>query len=64
MGIGAHPKDINLGIVSNELRNSSYEDCFNNTAATIIFYECDFHKVSCEFINFLSDEFIDKVSKF
>lgn len=60
-GIGANPKGISLGIVSDEIE--SYEICSNRSLVTfqVDGYECYVNKISCRFINEINEKFAIKV---
>lgn len=61
-GVGGRIRGLALGIVNNEAED--YE-CFNKSLITTMIhgYSCKLNKVSCRFINELSDDFIGKVEK-
>lgn len=60
-GIGANPKGITLGIVSDEI--VSHEVCSNLSLVTFKLddYECSLNKISCRFINEINENFAIKV---
>lgn len=61
MAIGGNPVGLSLGIVNEEL--ISYKDCLNNSLITATRHEesCDYHKLSCRFLNHLNDSVAIKV---
>lgn len=59
--IGCDPIGLKIGIVNDEI---NYNDCFNKSLITTIHVEnksCEFHKVSCRFINQFNDSIAEKV---
>lgn len=61
MAIGGNPIGLKIGIVDGEIM--SYEDCTNSSLITTFVhdFECDLHKVSCRFLNDLTDDVATKV---
>lgn len=59
--VGADPKGLKLGIISDEI--TDYSECFNKSLVTTSFNDtsCDLYKVSCSFINHLNDSVAFKV---
>jgi ABC-2 family transporter protein len=59
--IGENPTGLKLGIVSDEIRG--FGDCKNKSLITAFAHDftCDFNKISCRFIDEISDEYADKI---
>lgn len=58
--IGNDPTGLNIAIVNNEMPNHS--DCSNSSLITTFShnYTCDLQKISCRFVDSLSDEYYNK----
>ena len=63
-GVGANPKNISFGIVSDELE--SCDICLNRTLMTFALdgFDCKVNKISCRFINEINESFAVKVGDF
>lgn len=61
MAIGGNPIGLKIGIVDSEI--VSYKDCTNTSLITAFVHDdtCDLHKVSCRFLNQITDEIAAKV---
>jgi hypothetical protein len=62
VAIGENPKDLKLGIVSDELSSSSV--CYNSSLVTVMpqeNYDCDLYKISCRFLQQLNGTIAEKV---
>lgn len=55
VAVGGDPIGLNIAIVNNEVSN--YEDCANSSLITTFVHDndCDFHKISCRFINHINE---------
>lgn len=62
LAIGGNPRNLNIGIVNQEVMN--FEDCANHTMITAMPHDdtCDLFKISCRFIDELGDELAKKVT--
>jgi hypothetical protein len=63
-GVGANPKSISFGIVSDEIE--SYAVCSNRTLTTFLLdgFDCRVNKISCRFIDEIDESFAIKVWRF
>lgn len=63
LAIGNDPKDLNLGVVNYEIDDPKY--CFNESLVTALSAEdtCNFHKISCRYINGFDSTLAKKVSQ-
>lgn len=61
LAIGGNPIGLKLGIVDHEI--TSFDDCTNSSLITTFVHDdtCDLHKVSCRFLNDLTDDVAIKV---
>jgi hypothetical protein len=61
VAVGGNPIGLKVAIVDDEV--NSFKDCSNSSLITTYVhdYTCDLHKVSCRFINQISDETANKI---
>lgn len=59
--VGANPTGLRIGIVNDEIFN--HQECKNSSLLTAYAhdYTCDLNKISCRFIDEISDEYSDKI---
>lgn len=62
LAIGGNPRNLNIGIVNQEVMN--FQDCANSSLITATAQDdsCDLYKISCRFIEELGDDLAKKVS--